>query len=541
MSTQMNAGIPASRARPHGRPAARRRRVAMAATAAVPLLLCGPAGATLYQWDVNAGGSYTWSNASNWSGNGVPNDPTGNGVVVFEDGSVLTGTQTIAVANQACGELLIGDLGGVYRQVITSATGTSSPDLRMGTSGGTALIYPDGGNSYPAIAAPLVLASCNLHVESYYQTLSGNTNPNTTSSENLSINNGISGCVNLEVTHATLDIGNTTGMTGGTTLDGGYAVLSLDTSNDLPTTTAVTIADATDTLHVDSTIQEVASLAGTGTVNFTGGTLRLDADNTTFAGTLNASSGGLLLYGGRLSLTGTSPGFNGYMTVVGSSLSPTTLVANGNLALGTATSSGISLILNGGTLETTASFTLTHEIGIANGLPRHGRHRRRDDADRHRRRRNRRRRQLGQERDRHARPWQRGQRLPGVGRRRRDRPVLGRRRPRRGRLFGHARRDARAAGRQRRLRHPADDADRRDVRRRPRVDADVERPGHRDARRRRVHQPPGPDPVRSRARWSWPTRPTTTAAGPWSTAPSASRPTATSGPPPAASRSGTQP
>ncbi len=351
---------------PIGRSAARRRPLAAAAAVAAGTLLLtsDPTRATTYQWDRTAGTIYNWSDAGNWSGGTVPNDPAA--VVTFDGVGNLTGGQTIVANNQTCGEVILGDVGSTYRQIISGVSANPQPTLRMGTAGGTALVYANGGGTDPSIILPLVLNGSSLRVQSYYQALSAN--PNNAYSENFSFTDGITGCVNLEVNHAVVDVAYAVSMTGTTTLDGGYASLKFDTSNVLPATTAVTVADATDQLQLAGTAQQIASLSGVGTVSLGGGTLAVgnfsgtfsSSPTGTFAGSFTGG-GGLTVGPGRLALTNASAGFTGAIAVNGSSLSAATLAVNADAALG-ATSAPVTL--NGGTLESTASFTLNHTLTL---------------------------------------------------------------------------------------------------------------------------------------------------------------------------------
>ena len=192
----------------------------------------------------------------------------------------------------------------------------------------------------------------------------------------LSIEQNVFNGVNFEVSHAYCDLSsfNTqvgAGYTGTTTLDGGYAMLVTGTA--LPTTTAVTLADPTDIWETVNLPQSIRSIAGSGDIETYGG-LSTTANGTTFSGHLvgtsylNVSGGTLTLTGNNATVVATSNGpaaFTGPITVTGTVGSPAAVAVNADVALGGSTS--VPVTLNGGALESIASFTLNHTLTLPAG------------------------------------------------------------------------------------------------------------------------------------------------------------------------------
>jgi autotransporter-associated beta strand protein len=166
---------------------------------------------------------------------------------------------------------------------------------------------------------------------------------------------------------------------GGTTIQAGTLQLS-GGSNRLPNATALTLGDAANdsgTLDLNGQSQTLASISTTGTgatnavidsagggsliVNNSGsdsygGLLGNGATNNSFSLTKSNS--------GTLTLTNSGSSYTGVTTVSGGTLS---ISADGDLGTAPALPTPGQLLINGGTLQATASFTLNTNRGIALG------------------------------------------------------------------------------------------------------------------------------------------------------------------------------
>ena len=329
-----------------------------------------------------AGGNYYWNNGSNWTG-GVPNSSTTE--AYLSPTSALTGNQLIYQQGQACSSLVVGDPGGVYTQTLTNS---GAANISIGSAGTTALVEVNGQlastvNSLKAstIYDPVNVNGGSLEVLSNSVPVGNTTTPNF---QALFLGDGFYNAVNFTINHAYVLLGSTASgvanYTGATTLQGGYATLDLGFASasgiNLPATTALTLADTTDTLEMGGDYQTVGSLSGTGVVSLDFfSSLTTATNGTTFAGRL--SGNGTYHVGGSgttMTLTGNSAaGTTAYPAFTGTVLvSPTgtgflfndNLSVNSDAALG---ATAATLSLSTGTLATTASFTLTHPVTTAGG------------------------------------------------------------------------------------------------------------------------------------------------------------------------------
>ncbi len=146
-----------------------------------------------------------------------------------------------------------------------------------------------------------------------------------------------------------------------------FATTNPNTSNLLPTTTALTV-DSPGTLDLGGVSQQVASLAGSGSVinsnESTASTFTLNSTSgsTTFSGAIGGggtinlvkSGNGTQILGGANTYTGTT-------TINAGTLSVAT-IGNGGVAgnLGNATSAAANLVLGGGTLQYTGATASTN-------------------------------------------------------------------------------------------------------------------------------------------------------------------------------------
>ena len=115
--------------------------------------------------------------------------------------------------------------------------------------------------------------------------------------------------------------------------------------------------------------QTVSSLSGGGTtggnVALGAGTLTVgNAASTTYAGVISGDSGSLVKQGtGTLTVTGTNT-YGGPTVITAGNLA---IGSDANLGAAPASPTAGNIVINGGTLQTTASFTLNANRGIALG------------------------------------------------------------------------------------------------------------------------------------------------------------------------------
>ncbi len=344
-------------------------RVRVAGLAAAAIVGLAATGRAVGQtWRPTAGGTFEWNDTANWSG-GVPNSTAAN--VSLSPTSALAAAQEVDAQGQSFGSLTIGDPGGRYGQTLTS-----SGPLTMGTSGGTSVLAVDGPLTNGVVLQDVAYVEAAVNLNNSNLVVVSNAFPSGTSTspnfQSVLLGDPLSNVRSLAVEHAYVILAAAAtsgpGYTAPTTLSGGYATLNLsfDTGS-LPTGTAVTLADATDVLSIIDSAQTVGSLAGSGTVALGTGSLTTTANNTTFSGDLSGT-GSFTVAGGRTALTGNStvaantyPAFTGSVAVNGSAFVPSTLAVNADVALG---ATSVPVALNGGALESTATFTLNHTVTL---------------------------------------------------------------------------------------------------------------------------------------------------------------------------------
>jgi fibronectin-binding autotransporter adhesin len=286
------------------------------------------ASGLLAQWNVDAAG--TWTTASNWT----PSEPNGAGdTATF--GSVITAPRTVTLnADRSIGNVVF-DNANAYTvapaaaQTLTIGDGTGSRQLQVITGSHT-------------IAAPVALGS-NVGVD----VVTGQT---------LALTGPVSGAGTLTKTSGgTLRLTGSNSYTGDTTVSGGTIEF-----------TAGAISSGVVTLggggvkYAAGNTEDLS--AKTVNLAFGGGTVDTGGNDVTFANSIgNFGIGGLTKSGsGTLTLQGANT-YTGQTTVSGGVLS---VAADTNLG-DAGTAAGV--VLDGGTLRTTAGFTTSRVVTAAAG------------------------------------------------------------------------------------------------------------------------------------------------------------------------------
>jgi fibronectin-binding autotransporter adhesin len=286
------------------------------------------ASGLLAQWNVDAAG--TWTTASNWT----PSEPNGAGdTATF--GSVITAPRTVTLnANRTIGNVVFDNansytLAPAAAQTLTMGDGTGSRQLQVITGSHT-------------ISAPVALAS-NVGVD-------------VVTGQSLALTGSVSGGGTLTKTSGgTLRLTGSNSYTGDTTVSGGAIEF-----------TAGAISSGVVTLggggvkYATGNTEDLS--AKTVNLAFGGGTVDTGGNDVTFANSIgNFGIGGLTKSGsGTLTLQGANT-YTGQTTVSGGVLS---VAADTNLG-DAGTAAGV--VLDGGTLRTTAGFTTSRVVTTAAG------------------------------------------------------------------------------------------------------------------------------------------------------------------------------
>ncbi len=312
------------------------------------------------------------------------------GYLTFNGGTLET-TTTFALSSNR-GIALEGDGALSIASGTTLTYGGIIAGAGRLTKYGTGTLLLSGSNTYTggttlstgtvSIASGTALGAAPATVTADYLTFSGGT-VNTTGTFTLNANRGIT----LQSSGGTLDTASgttltfggiiagaggltkagsgTLGLSGANTYSGDTAVaagtLRLDAANVLPDTTAVSIASGA-TLNLAGYSDTVSAFSGAGSLALGAGTLTVDnTASTTFSGAISGTGGLVKAGSGTLTLSGSST-YTG-----GTTIQAGTLAVDSGTALGAAPGSPTPgyLTFQGGTLQTTASFELNGNRGIA--------------------------------------------------------------------------------------------------------------------------------------------------------------------------------
>ena len=279
---------------------------------------------------------------------------TGSGNIVLGAAGTGTGTITLTGTNNFTGST-----------TINAGTLKVGSDANLGAVPGsvTPASITLGGGTLEATTGFTTL-STNRGI-----TLTSSTSSNLTADTgvNLSYGGVITGAGNIGFGTATTGTGNitlsgTSNYTGTTNVVAGNVIYG--TNNALGTTTALTVSSGAK-LDLAAYNATVGSLAGGGTIDLSTAsaskTLTVgDSSSTTFSGVIqdsgSGSSLGLTKQGsGTLTLSGTNS-YQGATTINAGSIS---IAQESNLGANPSASNAAQLTLNGGTLATTATFSIT--------------------------------------------------------------------------------------------------------------------------------------------------------------------------------------
>jgi autotransporter-associated beta strand protein len=262
----------------------------------------------------------------------------GNGAFTKIGGGTLTLIPTNFVATTD-----VSILGGTLFVNNKNNIGPFAADRTFTLDGGT---FSDGMNGGENFASAVVLGS------------GGGTIDVRDPQGDLFFTGGFSGAGGLRKTGAgTLNLGAGATYLGATTVTGG--TLRTFAAATLPAATALSVANATVILDRG---QAIGSLAGSGTVQITSGTLAIGSDNTstTFSGAVTGDGSIAKNGGGALTLSGANT-FTGALTVEAGTLTLSgtnsytgaTTVNGGNLVspAGGSLPSNTALVINGGSVD----------------------------------------------------------------------------------------------------------------------------------------------------------------------------------------------
>jgi autotransporter-associated beta strand protein len=321
---------------------------------------------------VNAGATFDVSNATAPAVGSI----TGLGTVVVGSSVPLTLT---GAANTTFAGVISGGAGGIDKTGtgIMTLSGVSTYSGETDVHGGTLTFGI--ANALP-VTTPLDVNTATVDLNGLPQTVQWlirgtngvitNTGAPTTftismpggghaPTSSAAITGAISLVVNCVNNNDTQELFGNSTFTGSTTINNGS--LYMGVSNALPTTTDLSIA-AGGNLNLGGNLQTIASLAGTGSVVLSSGTLTINGSaSTTYGGNIvDLNNGGAIVQSGTgiLTLTGTNT-YTGPTTINAGTVS---VSADTNLGNGGALVLGLA-----GTLATTASFTSSRSVTASGG------------------------------------------------------------------------------------------------------------------------------------------------------------------------------
>lgn len=300
-------------------------------------------GGTLGYWNVDGDGS--WGNLSNWSSPSIP-DAEDNSAYFGGGGVEATAPHTVLLD----GNRTLGNLG---------FNSTASYTLEAGTPPESTLTF-SASSFTPNISAlqGSHVVNVPLSVSEPLITVDAQTGAT------LALNGGISGSAQLnKIGAGNLILGGANSYTGGTTLDAGTLTLAgAGTLGDASGATVIGNA----TLDLGTTTQTIGSLTlNGGTIQ--NGTLTASTYDGLISGTVSANLAGVLRFTkssvGTLNLNGANT-YEGGLSLTGGILG-----VNSDASFGVVPASPTpqNIILNGGVLTPTASFTLNANRDIAVG------------------------------------------------------------------------------------------------------------------------------------------------------------------------------
>lgn len=369
----------------------------------------------------SSAGTLTITNANSYSGGTtlysgiirVGNDAAfGSGLLTLDSGTLSshsTAARTLFNSVTIAGNMTLGDVvangvlnftGGVdlaaaTRQLTTPSNVTMSGVVSNGglIKSGEGTLTLSGANTYSSgttvSAGTLAINSASsLGLSSGAVTFSGNSSLRFLSgfsvTRNYSIDSGVTASIDTnanDITQngiisgagllnktgtGTLTINGANTFSGGTTISGG--TLALSGGSALIDAGAVTLANITGAILLLNASETIGSLTGGGA---SGGLVSLQANTLTVGNALDTTYAGLISGSGAMIKTG-----SGSLTLSGNnSHTGSTTINSGTLSISTDRALGAvpgsasvgKLVLGGGTLATTASFTLSSNRGITTG------------------------------------------------------------------------------------------------------------------------------------------------------------------------------
>jgi len=301
--------------------------------------------------DITTSNNQTYSGGAD-IGPGTITLTSSSGNVIFSDTVRGIGTSpkpTVSID----GNLVLNSGANVESSVgVLSVTGTSSLAANVTTA--TTQSYTGAITlTADSTLTGTTITAANINNDGNNLTI------NTTAS-NSAITGVFSGSGNLTKSGSgNLTLSGTNTSTGDVTVSAG----TLTVSGSLDDTSDVTVASgATYSVGASDTI---SSLSGAGTTALGSNNLTLGSNSsTTYSGTLTGS-GNLVKSGtGQLTLSGTSSSFTGGVNITGGKVS---VSSSANLGATPGSADADNITLNGGTLKSTAEFTLGTNKGITLG------------------------------------------------------------------------------------------------------------------------------------------------------------------------------
>src|SRR5579883_2439005 len=325
--------------------------------------LGGSGGATIQS---AAGSTGTLALSGNITNGTTPLTFNISGSTITESGVIGSGSGTVATAGT--GSLTLSGTN-TYTGATTIGSGTTlfiGADANLGTAPGSATTNDLNINGGTLETTATFTLNANRGI-----TLSGGGTFWTAGATNLTYNGIIAGSGGFTKngsgggTFGLLILGGANTFSGQVTLSAG--TLQAAAANIIPSTDIVGLANATDSFNLNNFNQSIGSIYGGGTTAGQGsvslGSATLTINQTlpeTYQGIISGT-GSIVKQGGATLILGVNNSYSGTTTINAGTLS---ISADSSLGTAPGSVTANSIIFGGGTLETTASFTLNSNRGI---------------------------------------------------------------------------------------------------------------------------------------------------------------------------------